>query len=90
MSTLITRIEKANARVVSRMTNELVFGTTIAIAATAILSGIDGAPTRHGVLAAFQKRAALDVGGFRVAYDARRRMSVSLKGIEAWLANRPA
>ncbi len=27
---------------------------------------------------------------FRRAYDARRRMSVSLKGIEAWLAGRPA
>ena len=27
---------------------------------------------------------------FRDAYDARRRMSVSLKGIEAWLEGRPA
>lgn len=27
---------------------------------------------------------------FRAAYDARRRMSVSLRGIEAWLAGRPA
>ncbi len=27
---------------------------------------------------------------FQGAYDARRRMSVSLKGIEAWLAGRPA
>ena len=27
---------------------------------------------------------------FQEAYDARRRMSVSLKGIEAWLASRPA
>lgn len=27
---------------------------------------------------------------FRAAYDARRHMSVSLKGIEAWLAGRPA
>src|SRR6476620_2663896 len=35
MSTLITRIENANARVVSRMTNELVFGTMTAIAARA-------------------------------------------------------
>src|SRR5262249_12274185 len=35
MSRLITRIEKANARVVSRITNELVFGTMIAIAAKA-------------------------------------------------------
>src|SRR5258708_26155165 len=35
MSRLITRIENANARVVSRITNELVFGTMIAIAAKA-------------------------------------------------------
>lgn len=27
---------------------------------------------------------------FQDAYDARRRMSVSLKGIQAWLAGRPA
>lgn len=27
---------------------------------------------------------------FQGAYDARRRMSVSLKGIQAWLAGRPA
>ncbi len=27
---------------------------------------------------------------FRGAYDARRRMTVSLKGLEAWLAGRPA
>jgi hypothetical protein len=27
---------------------------------------------------------------FQGAYDSRRRMSVSLKGIEAWLASRPA
>jgi hypothetical protein len=27
---------------------------------------------------------------FQRAYDARRRMSVSLRGIEAWLAGRPA
>src|SRR5581483_10488224 len=33
MSRLITRIENASARVTSRMTNELVFGTTIASAA---------------------------------------------------------
>src|SRR6266849_2333484 len=35
MSRLITRIENASARVVSRITNELVFGVTIAIAARA-------------------------------------------------------
>src|SRR5262249_62288125 len=34
-SRLITRIENANARVVSRITNELVFGMMIAIAARA-------------------------------------------------------
>src|SRR5262249_59443740 len=33
MSRLITRIENANARVASRITNELVFGMMIAIAA---------------------------------------------------------
>ncbi|HEY9517072.1 MAG TPA: hypothetical protein VIQ74_15440 [Gemmatimonadaceae bacterium] len=27
---------------------------------------------------------------FQGAYDARRRMSVSLKGVQAWLAGRPA
>jgi hypothetical protein len=27
---------------------------------------------------------------FQGAYDARRRMSVSLKGIQAWLEGRPA
>src|SRR5262249_36864922 len=35
MSRLITRIEKAKARVVSRITNELVFGMMIAIAVKA-------------------------------------------------------
>src|SRR5262252_10697633 len=35
MSRLITRIENANARVISRMTNELVFGMMMAIAAKA-------------------------------------------------------
>jgi hypothetical protein len=30
------------------------------------------------------------LANFRRAYDARRRMSVSLRGIEAWLAGRPA
>src|SRR5260370_21067518 len=35
MSRLITRIENANARVASRITNELVFGMMIAIAAKA-------------------------------------------------------
>src|SRR4051812_31732566 len=35
MSRLITRMENASARVTSRMTNELVFGTTITTAARA-------------------------------------------------------
>jgi hypothetical protein len=38
-----------------------------------VLSDIDGLVTRHSALAAFQRRATLDVGGYRVAYDPRRR-----------------
>ncbi|TFZ08046.1 ABC transporter substrate-binding protein [Ramlibacter humi] len=38
-----------------------------------VLNDIDGAITRSSVLAAFQRRGALDVGGFRVAFDSRRR-----------------
>jgi ABC-type branched-subunit amino acid transport system substrate-binding protein len=37
-----------------------------------ILKDIDN-PTRANVLAAFQRRSAMDVGGYAVAYDARRR-----------------
>ena len=37
-----------------------------------VLSELD-APTRQSALAAFQRRAALDVGGYRVAFDPRRR-----------------
>lgn len=38
-----------------------------------VLSEIDGPITRPSALAAFQRRGALDVGGFRVSFDARRR-----------------
>jgi ABC-type branched-subunit amino acid transport system substrate-binding protein len=38
-----------------------------------VLAEIDGAATRQNVLAAFRKRGNRDVGGFRIAYDARRR-----------------
>ena len=38
-----------------------------------VLNDIDGALTRQSVLAAFQRRAPLDVGGYRVAFDPRRR-----------------
>jgi len=41
--------------------------------ASEVLNDIDGAITRQSVLAAFQRRTAVDVGGFRVAFDARRR-----------------
>ena len=40
-----------------------------------VLSGIDGALTRQSALAAFQKRSTLDVGGFRVSFNAQRRSS---------------
>lgn len=41
----------------------------------AVLAAIEGPLTRPDVLAAFQRRGALDVGGFRVSFDPRRRSS---------------
>lgn len=38
-----------------------------------VLADVDGPLSRQSALAAFQRRAALDVGGFRVAFDQRRR-----------------
>lgn len=38
-----------------------------------VLAESDANLTRHGALAAFQRRAALDVGGYRIAFDPRRR-----------------
>jgi len=38
-----------------------------------VLREIEGAVTRQSVLAAFQRRAAMDVGGYRVAFDGQRR-----------------
>lgn len=38
-----------------------------------VLSDIDGAVTRQSALAAFQRRSSRDVGGYRVAFDPRRR-----------------
>ena len=38
-----------------------------------VLSGINGPLTRQTALAEFQRRADVDVGGFRVIYDAQRR-----------------
>ena len=38
-----------------------------------VLADIDGTVSRANALAAFRKRAALDLGGYRVAFDARRR-----------------
>ncbi|SFC36004.1 amino acid/amide ABC transporter substrate-binding protein, HAAT family [Polaromonas sp. OV174] len=40
-----------------------------------VLKDIDGALTRQSVLAAFQRRAGLDLGGFRVSFNPRRRSS---------------
>jgi len=41
-----------------------------------VLNDIQGTVTRDAALAAFRKRESLDVGGFRVAFDARRRGGV--------------
>lgn len=38
-----------------------------------VLSEVDGAITRHGALVAFQRRASLDVGGYRIAFNPQRR-----------------
>lgn len=38
-----------------------------------VLAGLDTAPTRQNVLAAFQRRNTMDVGGFQVQYDKNKR-----------------
>jgi hypothetical protein len=38
-----------------------------------VLRDMDGALTRTSVLAAFQRREAVDVGGYRVAFNPQRR-----------------
>ena len=38
-----------------------------------VLADVDGPLTRQAALAAFQRRAAIDLGGFRVSFDQRRR-----------------
>jgi ABC-type branched-subunit amino acid transport system substrate-binding protein len=40
-----------------------------------VLASVEGALTRPAVLAAFQRRRDMDLGGFRVSYDERRRSS---------------
>ena len=40
-----------------------------------VMSALDGPLTRQGVLAGFQQRASVNVGGFRIAYDAQRHSS---------------
>lgn len=40
-----------------------------------VLNSMDGAYTRPSVLSAFQKRANLDMGGFRISFNAQRRSS---------------
>ncbi|MEO8012656.1 MAG: ABC transporter substrate-binding protein [Polaromonas sp.] len=38
-----------------------------------VLNEIEGPPTRQSALASFQRRANLDVGGFRISFNAQRR-----------------
>jgi hypothetical protein len=38
-----------------------------------VMGSVDGALTRASVLAAFRRRAEIDVGGYRVSFDQRRR-----------------
>ncbi len=38
-----------------------------------VIQGMDETPTRPKVLTAFQRRAGMDLGGYRIAFDARQR-----------------
>ena len=38
-----------------------------------VLGTVDGTPTRAAVLAAFQRRQSVDLGGFRVSFNAQGR-----------------
>ena len=38
-----------------------------------VLAGIDGTVTRASALSAFQQRTAIDLGGYRISFDANRR-----------------
>lgn len=38
-----------------------------------VLSTVEGTPTRQNSLQAFQRRASMDLGGFRVSYNAQQR-----------------
>ena len=38
-----------------------------------VLNDVDGPLTRQNALAAFQRRSAMDVGGFRIAFNPQRR-----------------
>lgn len=40
-----------------------------------VLNDMEGPLTRQGALAAFQRRASLDIGGFRISFNAQRRSS---------------
>ncbi len=37
-----------------------------------VIAGMDGTPTRASVLAAFERRTAMDLGGFRISYNPQR------------------
>ena len=41
-----------------------------------VLSEVDGALSRQSALSAFQRRASLNIGGFRISFDARRRSGI--------------
>ena len=38
-----------------------------------VLNEIDGPLTRQSALVAFQRRASLDIGGFRISFNAQRK-----------------
>lgn len=73
-------VVRAYREILARLFDELPTALSLAgfIAAryTAdVLAGIDTAPTRQNVLAAFQRRERLDIGGFRVQFNPQKRSS---------------
>ncbi|MFC5497498.1 ABC transporter substrate-binding protein [Caenimonas terrae] len=71
---IVRRYREVLARLFDEQPTALSLAGFIAARYTAeVLAGIDGAVTRASALAAFQKLAALDLGGYRVAFDGSRR-----------------
>ena len=71
---VVRRYRDAMARLFDELPSALGLAGYIAARYTfGVLEAVEGPPARASALAAFQRRAALDVGGYRVSYDDTRR-----------------